>query len=101
VFAQEMIVIRVGNDKIAGDKGSNGGVSENQKYTIYRKTPAGLRPIGKARVSVVKITVCVPNILENEAEFPVKAGDILLFMEEYHLLLRYRIFRSWLGVGCK
>ena len=56
-LAQEMTVIRVANNKLAGDKGSNDGVVVNQKYILYRETSQGLRAIGSAQVFVVKGSV--------------------------------------------
>jgi hypothetical protein len=82
VFSQKMKVIRVAVEKIAGDKGSNDGVAENQKYTIYRETSAGLRTIGTAQVFVVKSSVCGLNILYNQPDYLVKTGDILVIMED-------------------
>jgi hypothetical protein len=81
-FSQEMKIIRVVENKIIGDKGSKHGITQEQTFAIYRLTATGRRPIGSARVFIVKSTICALDILYNEERYPVKVGDMLMAMEE-------------------
>lgn len=75
--AQEMKIVRIADGKIAGDKGSNDGINQNQYFTIYKFTSTGKRPIGRAQVFVVKNSVCGLNIIEQDTNYPISVGDLL------------------------
>jgi len=85
-ISQDMEVIRVWEGKVACNKGSDDGVTENQRYAIYRVLPTGPRSIGSAQVFLVKSNWCALNVLYNETDYPVRNSDILVFLEESQTL---------------
>ena len=76
LFAQEMKIIKIINDKIAADKGMIGGVIENTEYEIRRAGSNGVELIGYAKVLVVKDNICALKVTKVERYQSVKVGDI-------------------------
>jgi len=85
-ISQEMEVIRVMEKKIVGNQGDDDGVIKNQLYTIYRIMPTGPGSIGSARVSEVKSSVCVLDVLETQSNFQIKNGDILIINDDSQVI---------------
>jgi hypothetical protein len=78
--AQEMKVIKIIDDKIAGDRGSVDGIRENTKYEIRRVSSDGVEIIGYAQVIAVKENVCALRVTELERFESVKIDDVLYLL---------------------
>jgi hypothetical protein len=82
--AQEMEVIRVLDNRIVCNQGSDDDVIKHQIYTIYRIMTTGPGSIGSARVIDVKSSICVLDVIEDKTKIDIKIGDILILSGETH-----------------
>ena len=82
--SQEMEVIRVVDNKIVGNLGTEDGIAQDQQYTIYRIMPTGPTSIGFATVIEVKKSLSVLSVVQNENGLTVVSGDILLRNDNHH-----------------
>jgi len=83
-ISQEMEVIRVVDNKIVGNLGSDNGIAEDQQYTIYRIMPTGPTSIGFATVIEVKKRLSVLSVVQDETGLTVVSGDILIRNDDHH-----------------
>ncbi len=83
-ISQDMEVIRVIDNKIVGNMGSEEGITRNQQYIIYRILATGPTVIGFATVSEVKKSLSVLSLVQNETGLTVVIGDILIRNDDHH-----------------
>jgi hypothetical protein len=77
-FSQKMEVIRVVDNKIVGNLGSEKGIARDQQYIIYRIMSTGPISIGFATVIEVKSSLSVLSVVQSESDLTVSTGDILI-----------------------